>query len=436
NIASFSGLDTQDGWAGSSGQWQHVEAYISPLGTANVLYRFIFASDNANVSEGVAIDNICIFDVDNNNISYFNGCETLKLYGVSGNQSYHLLSPAGEIVATLQPNGNNLGELTFQVNDFATVPQANNSVYYMPRYFNVECSGGPDCPNSGNFPQGDVTLGLYFETPELNDYNTAGGTNYSFGSLNGTHFDGANENCTLNDNGTGSYTLISNSNITSYDYNSGAGFVLEMNIPGFSELGFHGTNSTLAPPPLPITLASFKAQLTSEKTVHLLWTTASETNNAYFDIQRSADGKLFESIGEVTGAGQSYSDLQYSFYDLQPLSGLNYYRLRQVDFDGQATYSPVEVVEVDSGSRLLLSIRPNPATTLIHIEMNLPAAGPVHFSLRDLRGQELRAYTFWAEKGRQLFELQAEDLPKGIYLLQASGGNRTSELRKVVLLGQ
>ena len=436
NIASFSGLDTQDGWAGSSGQWQHVEAYISPLGTANVLYRFIFASDNANVSEGVAIDNICIFDVDYNNIGYFNGCETLKLYGVSGNQSYHLLSPAGEIVATVQPNGNNLGELTFQVNDLATVPQANNGVYYMPRYFNVECSGGPDCPNSGNFPQGDVTLGLYFETPELNDYNTAGGTNYTFGSLNGTHFDGANENCTLNDNGTGSYTLISNSNISSYDYNSGAGFVLEMNIPGFSELGFHGTNSTLAPPPLPITLSSFNAQLTAEKTVHLLWSTAAETNNAYFDIQRSADGKLFESIGRVAGAGQSYSDLAYSFYDLQPLNGLNYYRLRQVDFDGQATYSPVEVVDVDSGSRLLLSIRPNPATTLIHIEMNLPAAGPVRFSLRDLRGQELRTYTFEAEKGRQLFELQAEDLPKGIYFLQASGGNRTSELRKVVLLGQ
>ncbi len=110
--------------------------------------------------------------------------------------------------------------------------------------------------------------------------------------------------------------------------------------------------------PLPVTLTSFTAD-NNRNSIDLKWTTASESNNDYFSIEKSDDGKEFVEIGFVKGSGNSTSTKKYSYTDFNPKFPHNFYRLRQVDFDGQFDYSKVVLVKRAKQSKLLLF--PNPA---------------------------------------------------------------------------
>jgi hypothetical protein len=104
---------------------------------------------------------------------------------------------------------------------------------------------------------------------------------------------------------------------------------------------------------LPVTLTDFTARKDGEA-VNLNWTTKSEQNNAYFNIERSADGVSFSSIGKVNGAGNSSQTLNYNYTDKSPLSGKNFYRLRQVDLDDRFVLSSIVSVNMQTSSALNL----------------------------------------------------------------------------------
>lgn len=142
---------------------------------------------------------------------------------------------------------------------------------------------------------------------------------------------------------------------------SGSGAIFEMGIgsfnPGtltftwdglysFSDFTGNGNGS-----PLPISLLSFNA-VPKGNTVLCNWVTASELNNDYFTIERSADGSFFEAIGIVDGAGNSNEELNYQFTDYQPFNGVSYYRLKQTDFDGTVTYTNMVAVQFNHDNTL------------------------------------------------------------------------------------
>jgi hypothetical protein len=116
---------------------------------------------------------------------------------------------------------------------------------------------------------------------------------------------------------------------------------------------------------LPVELIYFNVSK-STNTAVLEWATASEKNNSKFIIWRSQNGVDFEAIGEVAGNGNSAVLIEYSFIDNQPLSGINYYRLEQVDYDGQSENSPIRSVEFDATSPLV-QLYPNPFVANIQI---------------------------------------------------------------------
>lgn len=119
---------------------------------------------------------------------------------------------------------------------------------------------------------------------------------------------------------------------------------------------------------LPVELVAFSAK-PKGKQVQLDWRTASELNNAYFSIERSADGRSFSEIHKIPGAGTSQTPLDYTFTDQFPLSGWNYYRLRQEDTDGQFAYSPVEAVQMDqTRDAAPLQVFPNPAGAVLNLK--------------------------------------------------------------------
>jgi len=110
---------------------------------------------------------------------------------------------------------------------------------------------------------------------------------------------------------------------------------------------------------LDIELLDFFAQI-EKNSIELNWSTASETNNDYFTIEHSNDGENFTSIGQIDGARNSSNIINYKFEHLYPGFGINYYRLKQTDFDGQFSYT--YTISVNYTNSTYQYIHPNPAS--------------------------------------------------------------------------
>ncbi len=116
---------------------------------------------------------------------------------------------------------------------------------------------------------------------------------------------------------------------------------------------------------VPVELISFEARQVGSKSL-LEWVTASEVNNDFFSIEHSKDGSTYTTIGRIEGHGNSNDRLDYQFVDTDPALGINYYRLKQVDFDGAFEYSEVRVFAFD-GEEKSISFYPNPSSDFIQI---------------------------------------------------------------------
>jgi parallel beta-helix repeat protein len=116
---------------------------------------------------------------------------------------------------------------------------------------------------------------------------------------------------------------------------------------------------------LPVELINFRLTK-KENTTQLTWQTASETNNKQFDIERSTDAKTWQNIGTVKGQGNFNTHKNYKFTDEKPQLGINYYRLRQVDFDGKSELSTI--LSANFSSKTTPSVFPNPFTKSIVVD--------------------------------------------------------------------
>ena len=164
--------------------------------------------------------------------------------------------------------------------------------------------------------------------------------------------------------------------------------------------------------------------------IDLDFSTATESDNDYFQIERSVAGGAFEAIGQIDGAGDSQVALDYAFSDHDYSAGLNYYRIRQIDFDGTEAFSDVIVVDA-GGSKLALTLFPNPAngsdvTLQLGRDWN---ADKVTAQIYSVSGQFVREVR--ATGNSQLF-LPTADLQAGMYAVRVSDGGRTVTTRLTV----
>ena len=117
---------------------------------------------------------------------------------------------------------------------------------------------------------------------------------------------------------------------------------------------------------LPIELSYFQTKIQGRE-VRIDWRTLIEINNDFFTIERSLDGKTFETLATVSGAGNSLVELDYMYIDMAPARGLNYYRLKQTDYDGTFSYSEVKSVNFDKDSKDAIAY-PNPFNESISLQ--------------------------------------------------------------------
>lgn len=120
---------------------------------------------------------------------------------------------------------------------------------------------------------------------------------------------------------------------------------------------------------LPVSLISFEIENKGKNQIDLKWVTASEENNAYFTVEHSLDGIAWDSVSSVKGAGNTKELTSYSITDYRATNGLNYYRLKQTDFNGDFQYSPIRLVKLNNLEEISsISISPNPALDNISIK--------------------------------------------------------------------
>ena len=184
---------------------------------------------------------------------------------------------------------------------------------------------------------------------------------------------------------------------------------------------------------LPLELISFTGW-NSGYYNELHWATSSEFNTSHFEIERSADGILFSTIGILPAAGYSVTALEYHFLDDAPLTGYNYYRLRMVDNDASYSYSNTVLIRLQGSSSDILEVSPNPADGILHMTIQLPVADQVEVCLTDMLGRKVMGQVFLLDKGSHVYVMDIGMLPASAYMLMIT--NNSGVLDAVRILKQ
>jgi len=191
---------------------------------------------------------------------------------------------------------------------------------------------------------------------------------------------------------------------------------------------YDGTNITVGPiwnfttpagAALPVTMLDFNTN-TENKKVKLSWKTANESNNNRFEIERSKDGTSFVKLGEVPGRGNSTTTQEYRFNDEQPISGKNFYRLKQVDIDGHFKYSDVRLVLINDPRMFVIYPSPVLGTGIVSIYLKNEVRGSLKITISDMAGKIVYAET--KNNPGNNFSIKT-NLPSGTYVakLAATG---------------
>lgn len=186
--------------------------------------------------------------------------------------------------------------------------------------------------------------------------------------------------------------------------------------------------------PLPVELISFTA-IVKDKFILLQWKTQTEVNNYGFDIERSTDNSRWEKIGFVNGNNNSNSPNEY-FFEYHPTGGNKFYfRLKQIDIDGETTYSNVICVDLTVPSQYhLFQNYPNPFNPKTTISYNLPRDGNVSIKIYDILGNEVfTLINEYQKSGIYTIQFNGSELSSGIYFCKMTGVNFISLIKMTLL---
>ncbi|MFK8005034.1 MAG: PKD domain-containing protein [Saprospiraceae bacterium] len=215
-------------------------------------------------------------------------------------------------------------------------------------------------------------------------------------------------------------TNVAGSYYISFWFKSGEGYDLNLS-NGSNTISAATVDPCTCISALPVEMVSFEALLhNTREEVTLKWTTASELNNSHFELQRSLDGNRFDYLNVMAGQGNSNQFQSYSFVDKNPVPGVNYYRLKQVDFDGTQTYSNIVSAKISSES-VIASVIPNPVNdrAIVRFGEKLPERSKLQ--ILSSMGQVLATYLVENTLSQ---EINLDRFEKGIYFLRIKNAER------------
>ena len=385
---------TADGWAGSPTNANH--------------YKFNLTNGTVGKGEFFYVGNIkkqingTLNGVPSTDISSANWIRTINTGVDNGDDNLGKANIAGFLA---QAANTACGIAVFSGTTVTSTTVPLDAVFYGGNLGNSnyipEVPGAPATPERG-----------YLVPVNNGFYNNGGGTQMYFGQ--GTNTTLVGPKSTSNDNQF--YTLGGNYNTTTKTWTNRVGS--RVKLTATSTLADIETGSGVVT--LPVELTSFNIQRTNNG-VQLKWTTASEKDNSFFEILRSSDGGNFENLGKVLGAGNSIAAKSYTFNDDNPLPGINYYQLNQVDYNGKSSKSNVIAIRADLQQKeyKLISTANNNLVFSVYAPENVNG----NILVSGLSGVTVVNTTIALQKGLNQYSVPMPSLAKGLYISKLSVGN-------------
>ncbi len=344
---------------------------------------------------------------------------------------------SGNLMVKITDGGGTLGSTNVVVTRDASVQQfgPTNPQSYLQRHFKI----------SPTNTAGSASVCLYMTDAEVSALNTSSSANDNHSAPSYyptfqtnlsnavvTKFHGAGETPTSN---TSRLVLTPtskthNPTVNGVTYNN----VWEvcMNVTSWSGFYIHGQNTNNTP--LPVTLLYLTADAIENKYIDLDWATASEINNSGFAIERSTNGSDFTQIAWVDGHGNSNTQLSYSYSDRTVQPGMvYYYRLKQVDFDGQSTRSEIVSASLlgDKGFSFEDMV-PNPAVNSVQLGILTTSGQKASVTITDMLGRVVLNQPWQLAEGYNVSTFDISDLAQGTYSVTVYAGNAFTTKKLVV----
>ncbi len=177
--------------------------------------------------------------------------------------------------------------------------------------------------------------------------------------------------------------------------------------------------------PLPVSLNNFTVQK-MDNIAKISWSTEQESNSSHFVVERSSDGRTWNSIATVAAAGISTTRKDYSIYDNAPLKGMNYYRLQQVDRDNKMNYSVVKTALFNS--RNIAEVAPNPAKEVINLYLSKTGNKAASIQLLNASGKLVYSTT----SSQSHVPINTTQLSKGLYFVKVINAEEVTTIRVLV----
>lgn len=414
---------TEQLWSVQNYTRWHVATTELPTGFSRLRLRFVMASDPAVTREGIAIDDIHIYD---NAKGIYDGVtmNSPVAQNVSGN-NWTDFESGGKLVASVQANNQNLSQTNVRAFISNTVRNTNDQ-YYLNRNITIK--------PTNRVLNDSVSVRFYFLDSETDSLIFATGCStcskpssaYDLGVSKYTDADTSFENGSVADNQQGMWSFIKSPNLSIVPFDKG--YYAEFKVRDFSEFWLNSGGFDRSTP-LPVKLMNFSAQKQAND-VRLRWDVGSESNVARYEIELARGNAdlqagLFFKIGEVASLGNTTAVRNYSFFDTEADKfGVRYYRLKVINADGSFVYSPIRSVMF--ADAILWQVYPNPSNGVYHLAFQLNANEKLNARIFDARGSLLKEQSINATGFVQKFSVDISQpvFANGVYLLEINGGDK------------
>ncbi|MBI5373283.1 MAG: S8 family serine peptidase [Sphingobacteriales bacterium] len=417
-------------------RWHVASTALPATNNSKLRLRFVFNSDAALDKDGIAVDDIHIYD---NLYGLYDGAtmaapvtQTIS----SGTNTWVNFLECGKLVASVHPGGQEMGATDVRTYLYTGAVRWSNNQYYHNRNFTIQPA------NAFLSLTDSVLVRLYFPDTEtetlINATNCSPcskpSTAYDLGVSKYSDPDNNFENGTIADNNQGVWTYIIPANATKVPFDKG--YYAEFKVNNFSEFWLNNGGLT-GSQPLPVQLLSFTARKQALQEVVTEWVTASETNVNRFEIELArgnADYQLgrYSKIGEEVSQGNADREQYYRFVDREPnKSGVRYYRLKIVDNDGSSHYSVIRPVVFNEDTRW--AVTPNPSSGHFNLVCQAGTGETISVKVYDNQGRVVFRKDNPASGFVQKLsiDLKGPAYPAGIYLLETGVGDKRNVFKLV-----
>ncbi|MBS1759414.1 MAG: S8 family serine peptidase [Bacteroidetes bacterium] len=410
-------------------RWHVATTALPTINNSNIRLRFVMSADAGLSKDGIAIDDIHIYD-NIHGIYDVTGTSPIINQTANGNGWIDFIeSGTNKLIASINPNGQNMGSTDVQSYINTGAVRINSDQYYHDRNITIK-------PATIHLSD-SATVRLYFLDTETEALINATGCGYCFKpsmayELGVTKYsdpsDVTRENGTLSDNIPGNYLFINNAKIKFVPFDKG--YYAEYKVKNFSEFWLNNGGFDKNTP-LPAQLISFTATKQENKDVLTKWITASETNVHHYEIEvakgnNDYQNNRFNTLATISSRGNSTTQQEYSYVDIEASkTGVRYYRLKIIDNNGNTSYSAVRPIVFNNDIKW--NVYPNPSSGTFWITYQAAADEAVTLKVYDVNGRKIQEYNTKATGFEQSTSLYIPTV--GMYLLELSVGNEKQRFK-------